>query len=191
MDNYADKQLTRVLSRGWSMMLLRGLAAIIFGILTWVLPGVSGRILVYLFGSFALVDGILGAWVAIGGRKMYEDWWVLLLWGLVGVGAGLLTFAVPALTAVALLFYIALWAIGTGVLEIVAAIRLRREIQGEWLLILGGLVTVAFGVLLMMQPEAGALAVVWMIGLYAIMFGAILMTLAFRIRKVVKDLRTE
>lgn len=134
-----------------------------------------------LFGVYVMADGILGAWMAIAGRKEHEHWWVLLLGGLLGIG--ILTFVAPGITALVLLFYIAAWAIATGVLEIVAAIRLRKEIEGEWLLILGGLVSVVFGGLLMIQPGAGALALIWLIATYAVVFGILLVILAFKVRR--------
>jgi uncharacterized membrane protein HdeD (DUF308 family) len=186
--NNIEKQLSNILSRNWWMLLLRGIAAIVFGGLSWLLPGISLAALVLLFGAFALVDGILGVWLAIDGRKEYEDWWVLLMWGFVGIGAGILTFMSPGITGLALLFFIAAWAIASGVLEIVAAIRLRREIKGEWLLILGGLVSVVFGVLLMSQPGAGALALMWLTGTYAVIFGILLVILAFKTRGFIKEL---
>lgn len=182
----AEEQLTTLLARNWWMLLVRGIIAIVFGVLLWFLPEISLVTLVLLFGIYVLADGILGIWTAFTGRKRHEDWWVLLLWGVVGVGIGLLTFFVPRLTALALLFYIAIWAIATGILEIVAAIRLRREITGEWLLILGGLLSIAFGILLMAQPAAGALALLWLIGAYAILFGILLVVLAFRARSLPK-----
>jgi uncharacterized membrane protein HdeD (DUF308 family) len=185
---HIEKQLSNILSRNWWMVLLRGIAAIVFGVLAWLLPGISLAVLVLLFGVFVLVDGILGIWLAIDGRKEYEDWWVLLIWGLVGIGVGILTFMSPGITALALLFFIAAWAIATGVLEIVAAIRLGREIKGEWLLILGGLLSVIFGVLLVAQPGAGALALVWLIGAYAVIFGIVLVMLAFKTRSFIKEL---
>ena len=120
--------------------------------------------------------------------KGHEYWWLLLLEGLVGIGIGLLTFFAPGITALALLFYIAIWAIATGILEIAAAIRLRKEIDNEWLLLLAGLASVVFGVLLAMQPAAGALALLWLIGSYAIVFGVLLLVLAFKIRKFVPKL---
>ena len=135
-----------------------------------------------LFGAYSMADGVLGVWTAVAGRKEREHWWVLLLEGLVGIGVGLLTLFAPGVTTLALLFYIAIWAVATGVLEIVAAIRLRKEIEGEWLLVLGGLVSVGFGVLLMAQPGAGALAVLWLIAAYAVAFGVVLVILSFKAR---------
>jgi uncharacterized membrane protein HdeD (DUF308 family) len=180
--NVIENRIATILSRGWWRLLLRGLAAIAFGVLTWLRPGISLAALVLLFGAYAMADGILGVWTAIAGRKDQEYWWVLLLGGLLGIGIGLLTFAVPSLTALGLLFYIAIWAIGRGVLEIVAAIRLRKEIRGEWLLILGGLASVAFGVLLMAQPGAGALTLLWLIAAYAVLYGIVLEALALKAR---------
>jgi len=177
-----EKHVATILARNWWMLLVRGLIAIAFGILTWVQPGISLAALVLLFGAYALADGILGVWTAIAGRGEHEDWWILLLWGLISVGVGILTFLAPGVTALALLFYIAAWAIATGVLEIVAAIRLRKVLRGEWWLILGGLASVIFGVLLLAQPGAGALAVLWLIATYAVIFGVLLVILAFKVR---------
>ena len=175
-----EKHLVPILSRNWWLLLLRGIAAIAFGILTWIYPGLTVAVLVLLFGAYCLVDGVLGVWSAITGRKEHDDWWILLLVGLLGIGVGILTFMAPGLTAIGLLFYIAVWAIATGVLEIIAAIRLRKQIEGEWMLILGGIVSVIFGVLLMAQPGAGADAVVWLIAAYAVLFGILLVILAFK-----------
>lgn len=183
-----DDQLSSMLSRNWWLLLLRGIAAILFGVLTWFMPGLSLATLVLLFGAYALVDGIFGIWSAFAGRKQNENWWLLLLWALVGIAAGILTFMAPGVTALALLFYIAAWAIVTGVLQIVAAIRLRKEIRGEWLMILAGLASVAFGVLLMAQPGVGALAVIWLIATYGMVFGVLLVILAFKARSFARDL---
>lgn len=138
--------------------------------------------MVYLFGVYVLVEGILGIAVAVQARGELDSWGVLFLWGLFGVAVGVLTFIKPEITALALLFYIALWAIATGVLEIAAAIRLREVINNEWLLILAGIVSVAFGVWLIARPEAGALAVLLAIGIYAILFGVLVVLFAFKIR---------
>jgi len=163
-------------------MLLRALAAIAFGVLIFVSPGISLVSLVLVFGAYCMADGILTVWTAVSGSKDHEYWWLLLLEGLLGIGIGVLTIFAPAVTALALLFYIAVWAIATGVLEIAAAIRLRKEIQGEWLLLLAGLASVVFGTLLIWQPGAGALTVLWLIGSYAIVFGVLLLILALKIR---------
>ncbi len=185
-----EKKLAEILFRNWWVLLLRGLVAIAFGVLIWVQPGISLAALVLLFGAYSMADGILGVWTAVAARKEREQWWVLLLEGLLGIGVGILTFLVPGITALVLLFYIAIWAIATGVLEIVAAIRLRKEIDGEWLLILSGLASVVFGVILMAQPGAGALAVLWLIATYAIVFGVLLVILALKARSFVSEARS-
>src|SRR5262245_6763720 len=150
-----EARFADILSRGWWLVLLRGLAAIVFGLLTLFRPGISLAALVLLFGVYALVDGVLDVWHAISGRKENDHWWMLLLGGLLGIVVGFITLTTPGITALALLFYIAIWSIARGVLEIVAAIRLRKEIEGEWLLILGGLASVLFGFLLITRPGAG------------------------------------
>ncbi len=171
-----------ILSKNWWLLLLRGVLAIAFGVLACTQPGVTLAVLVMFFGIYVLADGVLGVWTAVTERKELDHWIVLLLWGLVGVGVGIVTFVAPGVTAVVLLFYIAIWAIATGALQIVAAIRLRKEIDGEWLLVLGGLISIAFGMMLMSRPGAGALAVLWVIGMYAIIFGVIVVVLAFKVR---------
>ncbi len=176
-------KLAGILRRTWWLLLLRGLMAIAFGVLSWVQPGISLAALVRLFGVYALIDGGAGVWASMAGHKDDGHWWVLLLWGVVGVGVGTLTLSAPGLTALALLFYIALWAVATGVLQIVAAVRLRKEIEGEWMLGLGGLASVAFGLVLMARPMAGAVALLWIIATYAIFFGLLLVVLAFKARR--------
>jgi uncharacterized membrane protein HdeD (DUF308 family) len=188
MNNNIEKKLANTLSRNWWKLLVRGIVAILFGVVVWLMPGISLTLLVLLFGAFVLVEGILGVWMAFSGRKEYEDWWELLLWGLVDIGIGILTFVAPGATAMAVVIFIAVWAIATGVLQIVVAIRLRKEIEGEWLLIVGGLASVVLGILFMLQPGTGALALVWLIGTYAIFFGIILVILAFKTRGFIKEL---
>jgi uncharacterized membrane protein HdeD (DUF308 family) len=183
-----DLRLTEILSRGWKLLLLRGIAAIAFGTLAWIRPGISLAALVLLFGTYALLDGVLACWTAIKGHEDEEYWWALLLVGLIGIGVGVLTFSTPAVTGLALLFYIAAWAIGRGVLEIVTGFRVRHAIDGEWRLILAGLASLLFGVFLMARPGAGALAVVWLIAAYAVTFGSLLVAVAFRTRKAARRL---
>lgn len=172
------------LARNWWMLALRGAAAIVFGILTLLMPGVSLAALILLFGSYALVDGIFNVVAAVRRRSGDQPWWALLLEGLVSIGAGIVTFALPGLTALVLLYVIAAWAIVTGVLEVVAAVRLRKQITGEWWLAASGVLSVVFGVLLMIWPGPGALALVIWIGAYAVVFGGLLLGLAFRVRSL-------
>lgn len=184
MPTFAEQNLAAALGRNWWLLLLRGLVAIVFALLTWAQPGVSLAALVLVFGIYVLADGLLGVWSAIAKRRDNRHWWLLLLWGLVGIVVGVMTFIMPGITGLVLLMYIAAWAVITGVLQIVAAIRLRKEIKGEWLMILSGLVSVAFGVLLFLQPGAGALAVAWIIATYAFIFGVLMVLLAFKVRKL-------
>jgi len=170
-----------VLSRNWWVFLLRGLAGILFGIITFVAPGISLAALVLVFGAYAFADGVL-AIVAAVRRRGEARWGMLLLEGLVGIAAGVVTLLWPGITAITLLYLIAAWAIVTGVLELIAAVRLRKEIKGEWLLALGGAASIAFGVLVALFPGSGALALVLWIGAYALVFGALLVVLSFRLR---------
>ena len=178
--------LARILSRYWWMILLRGVISILFGIMVFAWPGISLVSLVLLFGAFALADGFGNVVTAFGGRREHENWWVLLFAGLAGVALGVLTFLNPAVTALALLFYIAVWAIVTGVLQIVTAIRLRKEIEGELWLALGGAASVAFGMLLIARPGSGALTVLWLIAAFAVAYGIILVILALKARGFAK-----
>ena len=182
--------LADTMSRYWWMTLLRGVIWILFGIVVFTQPLISLLTLTLLFGAFVLADGITHVVHAFGGRRENEDWWVLLLTGLCGIAVGVLAFFNPAITALALLFYIAAWAIAIGVLEIVTAVRLRKEIEGEFWLILAGALSVAFGVLLLTRPATGALSLLWLIGGYAIASGVILIALAIRARGFARRVMT-
>jgi uncharacterized membrane protein HdeD (DUF308 family) len=174
------------LPRHWWVVALRGLAAIIFGILAFIWPGITLTVVILFYGAYALVDGLLAVYAAI--RSRGQHLWALLLEGIVGIAAGLIALFWPALTALALVYVIAVWAILTGALEIVAAVRMRRVISNEWALIFAGALSVVFGVLLVIQPGAGALTLVWLIGLYAVLFGLGLLVVAWRLRGLLEDM---
>jgi uncharacterized membrane protein HdeD (DUF308 family) len=178
--------LADILSRYWWMTLLRGLFWILFGIVVLATPGISLLSLTLALGIIMFVDGVINVINAFSGRREHDDWWVLLLVGLAGIGVGILTFYNPAVTALAVVFYVAIWAVATGLLEIVAAVRLRKQIQGEVWLALAGIASVVFGVLLVARPAAGALTLLWLIAVYAIAFGVLLLLLAFKVRRGVK-----
>ncbi len=166
----------------WWALAIRGVVALIFGVLTLMAPGITVAALVYWFGAYALIDGVLSiiaAWRAPDGRA---QWGSLILEGITGILAGVLTFFWPAVTAITLIYLIAGWSVITGIFEVVAAIRLRRVITGEWALILMGLISIGFGLMLAFALVAGALAIAMWIGIYAIIFGVMLLVLAFRMR---------
>ncbi len=175
-----------ILAERWWALAIRGLAAIIFGILTFVFPGLSVYALVILFGAWAFADGIFNVIAAVR-RAGGKSWGWMLFEGLASIAAGVVTFFWPGLTAFALLMVIAAWSFATGIAEIVAAIRLRKFIRNEWLLGLAGVLSVVFGLLLFAYPGAGALALVFWIGAFAIVFGALLIALAFRLRAWARD----
>ena len=171
------------LAKNWWLLLLRGIASVIFGVLAFAWPGLTIISLVIVYGAYALVDGLFSLYAAIrGGEGAAPRWWLAVV-GVAGVLAGIISFASPGMVALWLLLLIGAWAIVSGIFEIVGAVRLRKEIDNEWMLILHGAITVLFGVLLMAMPAAGALALVWVIGAYAIIGGVILGALAFRLRK--------
>src|SRR5690554_4059564 len=177
-----EKSLAATFFRHWWVLLLRGLAAIAFGIVVWLQPGISLTVLVLVFAIYSLLDGVFSVWIAIAERKLREHWWLLLLQGFLGIAVGIITFLAPAVTALVLLFFIAIRAIVIGVLEIVIAMHLRKVIQGEWMLILGGLLSIIFGGILIANPGVGVLAVLWLIAAYAIAIGILLVILAFKAR---------
>lgn len=166
----------------WWALALRGVFAILFAILTFVWPGVTLTAIVLFFGAYALIDGIFALISAIRAAHGHGRWGAFLLEGVVGILAGLVTLAAPAVTLTFLIYVVGTWAVVTGVLEIAAAIRLRRHIAGEWLLILTGIVSVLFGGVIFVAPIVGAIAISWWLGVYALIFGVLLLTLAFRLR---------
>lgn len=171
-----------VLARNWGWIALRGAVAVLFGLLTLFNPAISLAVLVLLFGVFALVDGLFASVAAVANRHDQPRWVELLISGIIGIAIGIVTLFWPGVTAFALLYLIAAWALVTGIGEVAAAIRLRKVIRGEWLLALAGVLSIIFGLLLFIFPVAGALAVAMWIGFYALVLGITLIVLAFRLR---------
>ena len=175
--------MTDTLARNWWALGLRGLCGVLFGAAIFAWPGISLFALVLLFGVYTLLDGVCTMASTLRSDRRNKRWWLFLLQGMGGIIVGIIAFIWPGITALALIYLIAAWAIVTGIFEVVAAVQLRKEIEGEWLLGLSGIASVVFGGLLVAFPGTGALAVLWIIGAYAILFGILLMILAFRLRQ--------
>ncbi len=171
-----------VLATNWWALAFRGAIAILFAILTFAMPGMTLAVLVILFGAYALIDGVFAIIAAVRAAQGHRRWGPFLAEGIIGILAGIVTLGMPVAIAAILVYIVAFWAIVTGILEIVAAIRLRRHIPGEWLLILTGIVSVLFGIAACWAPVVGALAIVWWLGTYALIFGVLMLTFAVRIR---------
>lgn len=178
-----------LVSRDWWVFALRGVAAILFGILAIVQPGITLASLILLFGAYAFVDGVaLLVSLARGDRAARRHAWSVGIMGVLGIVASIVTFVWPSITALTLLYIVAFWAIAMGVFQVVAAIELRREIEGEFWMGLGGVLSVVFGALLIVSPGAGLVTLVWLLGFWAIVFGASSLGLAYRLRGVDKAL---
>ena len=180
--NPLQRFVVATLARNWWAVLLRGIVGVLFGIVTFFAPGISFGALVLVFGAYALADGALAIISAIRTRAENERWWVLVLEGLVRIGAGVITVSWPGIAALALIYVIAAWALITGGLEIGAAIRLRKVITHEWWLVLAGIASIAIGVMLALFPGIGALTLMLWVGAYAFVFGILMIGLAFRLR---------
>jgi uncharacterized membrane protein HdeD (DUF308 family) len=182
-ENRMATTLLDVFERHWWLWLLRGVFAVAFGVMAFTLPELTLKALVLLFGIYALVDGLAAIGLGVAARA----WWLLLL-GAIGVFVAVSTFVRPDITAVALLYLIAGLAIARGVFEIVTAIELRKLLSNEWLLALSGVLSIAFGVVLAANRETGALAVIWIVGAYAVATGILILVLAFRLRALIQRL---
>jgi uncharacterized membrane protein HdeD (DUF308 family) len=174
--------MLQTLAQNWWAVVLRGVCAIVFGLGAFLWPGMTLAALVLLFGAYALVDGILAVAWSFMNRQAGAFPWGVLIAGLAGIVAGVMTFLWPGLTALVLLYFVAYWAIVRGIFEIIAAIHLRKELKNEWLLALAGVLSVAFGLVLIAAPGAGVLAVLWWIGAFALIVGVTLVSLGFRLK---------
>jgi uncharacterized membrane protein HdeD (DUF308 family) len=174
--------MLRTLAQNWWAIMLRGVVAVLFGLSAFAWPGLTLAILVLLYGAYALVEGVLAVLWAVAGRRAGAFPWGVLLAGLAGIAFGIVTFAWPGLTALALIYLVGWWAIIRGVFEIIAAFHLRREIDNEWLLGLAGLLSVLFGIFVILAPGAGALALIWWIGAFAVVVGVLTIILSLRLK---------
>jgi len=175
------------LARNWWVLALRGVLAILFGVLVFFLPILGWLMLIASFAAYALVDGVFAIMAAVSGHGEGRKWWALALEGLLGISAGVITLLWPALTMEVLFFVIAGWAMATGVFQIVAAIRLRKVIEGEWVLALSGILSILFGVTLALFPGPGSLAIALLIGVYSVAFGVLFLAVAFRLRSLLRE----
>jgi uncharacterized membrane protein HdeD (DUF308 family) len=169
--------------RYWWSFFLRGILAILFGLAAIFLPGVTLELLALLLAAFLVADGIFSLMVSFRGRHEVRQWWLLLLEGLAGIIIGLMAFAWPGLTVLAVILIVGVWAVVTGILEIAAAVKLRHEIRDEWLLGLGGAVSILFGIILLVSPGAGAVVLALLIGAYALIFGISMIFLGLKLRR--------
>lgn len=174
--------MLNVLAKNWWALLIRGIVAVIFGLLAFFWPGGVAVVLVILFGAYAFVDGIFALISAVRAAEAHQRWWAFLLEGIVGLLIAAIVVFYPGIAGLGLYFAIAIWAILTGILEIVAAVQLRKMIPNEFWLILGGILSIVFGVLLYLFPLVGILTVIYLIGFYAILFGIIMIVFSFRLR---------
>jgi uncharacterized membrane protein HdeD (DUF308 family) len=182
-DDMAQPQALPSETGHWWALALRGAIAILFGLAALLRPGIALGALILLFGAYALVDGVFAIVGVFGGTRGGTPRWLLLIEGIAGILAGLIAFVLPGLTSVVLLYLIAAWAVVTGIFEIATAIRLRQEIRGEWALIIGGVLSVLFGAILaVIGPVAGLLSLIWLIGIYAVAFGILMLITAFQVR---------
>jgi uncharacterized membrane protein HdeD (DUF308 family) len=170
------------LAHAWHWIALRGLFAVLFGIFAFIWPGITLAVLVLVWGAYAIADGVMALIAAYTMHEEGKPMGSLIIVGILGIAAGVVTFLWPAMTALVLLLFIASWAVLMGIFEIAAAIRLRKHIENEWLLALSGVVSIAFGVLMFLQPGAGALTVVWLIGSFSLIFGILLIVLGFKLK---------
>jgi len=188
VDSTIEDSIAELFRHNWWVLALRGLAAVLFGILAFIWPGITIFTLVLLFGAYALVNGILALVISFKGPRRIRRFGSLIFGGLISVAAGVIAFIWPGMTAFSLVIVIAAWAIVNGIAEIVAAIRLRKEITGEWLLVVAGIASILFGIALFLNPFIGALVLVWWIGGFTFAFGILLIVLGFRMRRAAETL---
>ncbi len=175
--------MTIILVRNWWALALRGLVAILFGLFALLRPGLALATLVLLFGAYALFDGIFAIVAGVRAAERHERWGPMAIEGVAGIVAAAIAFFSPALTVLALLYLVSVWAAFTGALRIVAAIRLRRHVEGEWVLLVNGVLSVLFALLVVLRPALALVTLAWLIGGYALLFGVMALGLALHLRR--------
>jgi uncharacterized membrane protein HdeD (DUF308 family) len=180
---HPEDSIASLLARNWWLLALRGVAAILFGVLAFIWPAITILTLIYLFGAYAITNGVLAFIAAFKAPKGFSRLASLVVGGILSILAGIIAFLLPSVAALSMVILFGCWAIVTGIFEIVAAIRLRQEITNEWLLALAGVVSIVFGAIVLFLPAAGAMAIVWTIGAYAVAFGVLLLSFGFRVRE--------
>ena len=181
-ERYSLENLVRVMANNWWVPLLRGIAAVIFGLMALFWPGLTVYLLLIVFGAYAIFDGVMAVIVAFQRKSEDDGWWAWALDGALSIIIGLMALFWPEATALALIIWMAIWAVVGGIFRIIAAFRLRAEIEGEWALGLSGLLLVIWGVLMALIPAAGLLSIAWLIGIFALLIGIVMIVLAFRLR---------
>lgn len=183
----SDRTASSLLAQSAWVPLMRGIAALLFGLVALFWPGIALPVLVILFGIYAFVDGLFALGLSFRMASRHDHWIALMLGGIVGISIGIFTFRAPGLTAVALVYAVGIWAFVTGCMQIVTAFQLRKQISGEWALGLGGVISVIFGWLLFAQPLAGVITLVWLVGLYGIFFGCLMIYAGIQLRRLAGD----
>lgn len=178
--------MTTLYARSWWALILRGICGVLFGVLAFIWPGITLSVLVILFGAYAFVDGLINLIGAVRAIEAHERWAPLIVEGIFGILAGILTVFWPGITLIFLIYLIAIWSFVTGFLEIAAAMRLRRYVANEWILVVSGVASIIFGALLLFFPIAGALVIAWWVGAYAFIFGIMMIALGIRLRPLTR-----
>ena len=182
--------MLELFAKNWWVYIVRGVVALIFGLYSWFMPGMAMKVLLMFFGIFVLLEGMFAIIGSIARKNESDVWYLVLLEGLAGLVIGLLTLTRPEFVATVIVIFIAVWAIWGGLFRIIAAIRLRKEVDGEWLLIFGGAVSILFGLMLFKHTGAGIVAISWLIAFFASMFGVLLISFGIKARKFQKDAET-
>lgn len=179
-----EKGFLKAIADEWWLILIRGIVGVLFGFTLFFMPGASILVLVILFAALLLVDGVAGVFMGFKARASYDGWWVLLVGGLCGVVAGVLAFIYPSITALILTVLVGLWSLSIGIVQIYAGIKLRKEIENEWLIILSGVLSLLVGLFLVANPIAGAVMLVWVAAFMALFYGIFLILASFKFKKL-------